>query len=152
MKETQRCKTIIQGLLDFARDVKPEKRRADVNAYHAKRHCGGRKRVRLKHVHIENQLSDNMIKTCLDENQIQQVFINILLNALQAVDKNGRITVQARWTTDEQQKINVKIADNGCGIAPNDDRKNFRAVLLHQSQWHGSGAGRQLRYRKKSSR
>jgi signal transduction histidine kinase len=138
MKETQRCKTIIQGLLDFARDVKPEKNAADVNQIMRSALAVVENEFRLQHVQIKTRLCDDMQKTYLDENQIQQVFINILLNALQAVDKKGLIKVQTQVDM-PAQKINVTIADNGCGIAPNLLDKIFEP--FYSTKNNGTGLG-----------
>jgi len=116
MQETQRCKTIIQGLLDFARDVKPQKKKADINTIMRSAIAVVQNEFRLKQTHIDLRLSASMVPILLDKNQIQQVFINILLNALQAVGRNGRITIQTA-VVPRQQQISVVIADNGCGIA-----------------------------------
>jgi two-component system NtrC family sensor kinase len=79
-----------------------------------------------------------MPRTCLDENQIQQVFINILLNALQAVDKNGRVTVTSQ-VDNHDNKINVTIADNGCGIARNELEKIFEPFFSTKASGTGLG-------------
>ena len=89
VKETQRCKTIIQGLLEFARDREPQKVPADINDIMETALGIVENEFRLRHVDLERQLAEDMVKTFLDENQIEQVFINLLLNALHAVEENG---------------------------------------------------------------
>jgi len=143
MNETQRCKTIIHGLLDFARDTQPNKVNADINAIMKSALDIVDNEFRLKHVFLHNQLSQTMQQTLLDENQILQVFINILLNALQAVQENGRVTVLSRVNTG-QGKIIVEIADNGCGIVPVDIQKIFDPFFSTKA--NGTGLGLAVSY------
>jgi len=143
MNETQRCKTIIQGLLDFARDTEPNKVDADINDIMKSALDIVENEFRLKHVHIDNQLSQNMIKTLIDENQILQVFINILLNALEAVEENGQITVRSH-VNNEQEKINVEVTDNGCGITPDNIQKIFDPFFSTKA--NGTGLGLAVSY------
>jgi two-component system NtrC family sensor kinase len=143
MNETQRCKTIIQGLLDFARDIEPNKIKTDINNIIESAMGIVENEFRLRHVQLYNQLSKTMTQTLLDENQILQVFINILLNALQAVGENGQVTVQSQLN-EEQGKIAVEVADNGRGISPVDIQKIFDPFFSTKS--NGTGLGLAVSY------
>ena len=143
IKETQRCKTIIQGLLEFARDREPQKVPADINAIMETALGILDNEFRLRHVDLELQLSENMVKTLLDENQIEQVFINLLLNAIHAVEENGRVTIQTAVDS-ENNKVQVEITDNGCGIAADDIKKIFEP--FYSTKAKGTGLGLAVSY------
>jgi len=143
VKETQRCKTIIQGLLEFARDREPQKILANINDIMGTALGIVDNEFRLRHVDLELELAEDMVKTFLDENQIEQVFINLLLNALHAVEENGRVTVQSAVES-EQNKIRVQIADNGCGIAVDDIKKIFEP--FYSTKTKGTGLGLAVSY------
>ena len=143
IKETQRCKTIIQGLLEFARDREPQKVPADINAIMETALGILDNEFRLRHVDLERQLSENMVKTLLDENQIEQVFINLLLNAIHAVEENGRVTIQTAVDS-ENNKVQVEITDNGCGIAADDIKKIFEP--FYSTKTKGTGLGLAVSY------
>jgi len=143
IKETQRCKTIIQGLLEFARDREPQKVPADINAIMETALGILDNEFRLRHVDLELQLSENMVKTLLDENQIEQVFINLLLNAIHAVEENGRVTIQTAVDS-ENNKVQVEITDNGCGIAADDVKKIFEP--FYSTKAKGTGLGLAVSY------
>jgi len=143
VKETQRCKTIIQGLLEFARDREPQKILANINDIMGTALGIVDNEFRLRHVDLELELAEDMEKTFLDENQIEQVFINLLLNALHAVEENGRVTVQSAVES-EQNKIRVQIADNGCGIAVDDIKKIFEP--FYSTKTKGTGLGLAVSY------
>jgi signal transduction histidine kinase len=143
IKETQRCKIIIQGLLEFARDRKPQKVPANINDTMKNALGIVENEFRLRHVGLERELAENMVKTLLDENQIEQVFINLLLNAVHAVEENGRVVVKS--AVDSKHKtIRVEISDNGCGIAANDIEKIFEP--FYSTKTKGTGLGLAVSY------
>jgi signal transduction histidine kinase len=143
IKETQRCKTIIQGLLEFARDRKPQKVPANINAIMETALGILDNEFRLRHVGLKLQLAEDMINTLLDENQIEQVFINLLLNAVHAVEENGNVIVQSSVDS-LHNKIQVEISDNGCGIAADDIKKIFEPFFSTKAK--GTGLGLAVSY------
>jgi len=143
IKETQRCKTIIQGLLEFARDKEPQTVLTNVNRIMEKALDILDNEFRLRHVTKEVRLAEGMANTMLDENQIEQVFINLLLNALQAVNENGVVTVKS-IADPAKEIIRVEITDNGCGIAVNDIKKIFEP--FYSSKNKGTGLGLAISY------
>lgn len=143
IRETQRCKTIIQRLLEFARDEKPQKVPADINNIVTTALGVVENQFYLRHVTVEKHLVPDMVKTLLDENQIEQVFINLLLNALNAVEEHGRVTVKSTVNT-VQNIIEVEIADNGCGISAEGVKKIFEPFYTTRST--GTGLGLSVSY------
>ena len=143
INETQRCKTIIQGLLEFARDQEPQKVPADINAIMESALGIVDNEFRLRHVGLQRQLAEDMTKTLLDENQIEQVFINLLLNAVHAVKENGRVIVKSAVDS-EQKMVRVEITDNGCGIAADDIEKIFEP--FYSTKAKGTGLGLAVSY------
>jgi signal transduction histidine kinase len=143
VKETQRCKSIIQGLLEFARDKEPQRALVNMNDIMESALGIVENEFHLRHVRVRKQLDKDIEKTCLDENQIEQVFINILLNALQAVDDNGIVTVQTA-VDPERKKIHAEISDNGCGIAAEHIKKIFEPFFSTKA--NGTGLGLAVSY------
>ena len=143
IRETQRCKTIIQGLLDFARDSPPQKTEADINVIMQNSIAVVENEFHLKRVSIDSQLSKDMVNTYLDGNQILQVFINILLNALEASEKNGSVKIQS-YVNQRKSLVGMTISDNGCGMAPDELEKIFDPFFSTKSQ--GTGLGLAVSY------
>jgi signal transduction histidine kinase len=143
IKETQRCKTIIQGLLEFARDREPKMIPANVNDIIEKAIGIVDNEFRLRHVTKNVHLAGGMVNTMLDENQIEQVFINLLLNALHAVGENGIVTVKSEvdW---QREKVRVEVRDNGCGVAAADIKKIFEPFYSTKNK--GTGLGLAVSY------
>lgn len=138
IKETQRCKTIIQGLLEFSREQEPEMVQTDIN--HIMESALGivENEFHLRQVRIRKELADDMPKTFLDENQIEQVFINLLLNALQAVDDRGLVMVKSAVDS-ETGRVQMEVSDNGCGITVENLKKIFEPFF--STKGDGTGLG-----------
>ena len=143
IKETQRCKTIIQGLLEFARDAEPQRVPANVNRIVESALGIVENEFHLRHVDIGLSLDRQMVDTFLDENQIEQVVINLLLNALHAVDENGVVTVETS-VPPETDTVRIEVNDNGCGIAPSHCKKIFEPFFSTRSS--GTGLGLAISY------
>jgi signal transduction histidine kinase len=143
IQETRRCKTIIQGLLEFARDKEPQMVFVNVNDIMEKALDIVDNEFRLRHVTKNVLLAAGMVKTMLDENQIEQVFINLLLNALHAVEGNGFVTVKSS-VDPKRQRIQVEVADNGCGVAASDIKKIFEPFYSTKNK--GTGLGLAVSY------
>jgi len=71
-------------------------------------------------------------------NMLNQVFMNILINACQSIEKNGEITIK---TVFENNKLTVKIKDSGKGIAPDKITKIFTAGYTTKGVGVGTGLG-----------
>ncbi|MFW5908134.1 MAG: sensor histidine kinase, partial [Desulfosalsimonas sp.] len=144
MKETQRCKGIIQDLLEFARDRESEKSEVDVNSIVETAVGILDNEFLCQHVKVEKKLADNMIKINLDKNQIEQVIINLLLNALEAVEANkGRIMIKTS-IDQPQNRIRIEIEDNGYGI-PHENVENIFDPFF-STKSNGTGLGLSVSY------
>ncbi len=143
VKETQRCKSIIQGLLQFARDKEPKRVLADINDIVESALGIVENEFHLQHVSIRRALAKDTGKTFLDENQIEQVLINILLNALHAVGHNGTVNILSAVDQDEG-RVRVEISDNGSGIAADDMKRIFEPFFSTKA--NGTGLGLAVSY------
>ena len=143
IKETQRCKTIIQGLLDFARDTEPHRVMTNVNRIVGSALGIVENEFHLRHVDIGLTLAKEMVATPLDANQIEQVVINLMLNALHAVDEYGHVSVRT-FVDQTADTVCIEILDNGCGIAEKDLKKIFEPFYSTRSE--GTGLGLSISY------
>ncbi len=143
MNETQRCKTTIQGLLDFSREKKLEKVMANINKIINKTLALMENEFHLKRINVIRDLDCNIIEFLLDDNQIEQVLINLLLNSVHAIDENGTIYIRSRMET-EKNRVVVEIEDNGCGIPLDKVKKIFEPFYTTKSS--GTGLGLSVSY------
>lgn len=95
IREARRCKNIIQDLLEFSRDGEPNKVLAHIGGVIEKALDILENELRLRHISVEKDLPSDMPRVLLDVNLIQQVFMNLLLNAIEAIEENGVITIRS---------------------------------------------------------
>ena len=144
INETMRCKTIIQDLLEFSREKEPEKTSANINQIINKTLSMLENEFRLRHIHVNRDLSGGIPDVLVDVNQMHQVFVNLLLNAAEASQENGVINIRS-WMVPALGRIRVEIADNGCGIAPEHLTKVFEPFFTTKPK--GTGLGMAVTYR-----
>ena len=94
VRETVRCREIVKGLLDFARQSTPKKSMIDINEIITHADAVIKNQMRLSHVTLVKNFDNRLPKITADANQIQQVFLNLFVNAIDAVgDSGGSVTV-----------------------------------------------------------
>ncbi len=96
VRETLRCREIVKGLLDFARQSIPKKQKADINEIICRAIQVVENQLNLKNIKISTSLDDSISPVIVDANQIQQTFINLLVNAGDAIGSDGgEITISS---------------------------------------------------------
>lgn len=141
--ETIRCRSIIQELLEFSRDREPSKTLLKINPIITKALTILENEFHLHHITIESRLAPDLPDTLLDPNQMEQVFVNLLLNAVEAIQAEGRITI--RSALDENRKVaRVEISDTGGGILPENIPKMFEPFFSTKPK--GTGLGLAVSY------
>ena len=97
VRETKRSREIVKSLLDFARQSVPKKSNADVNEIIESALSVVDNQIALKQIKLEKNLDKNLPLIKIDSNQMQQVFINLLVNASDASkEKEGKISVSSK--------------------------------------------------------
>jgi two-component system NtrC family sensor kinase len=89
VSETIRCREIVKSLLDFARQTVPKKRQADINEIIGRAVAVIENQLSLGRAKLVMELDTELPKVTVDANQIQQVFINLMVNALDAIGENS---------------------------------------------------------------
>ena len=94
VRETKRSREIVKSLLDFARQSVPKKNFVNINEIIERAIAVVENQLSLNHVQLNKELEKTLPETTLDSNQMQQVFINLLVNASDAIGpKGGIITI-----------------------------------------------------------
>jgi two-component system NtrC family sensor kinase len=97
VNETIRCREIVKSLLDFARQTVPKKRKADINDIIRRAAKVVENQLAMGRVELRFDLAEDLPHVTVDANQIQQVFINLLVNAADAIgDQQGSIRVSSK--------------------------------------------------------
>mgnify|MGYP005812996575 CR=1 FL=1 len=123
VRETQRCRGIVKGLLDFARQSPPEKRASDVNEVVERAIQIVQNQLAAHHVELRRELRAGLPMIHADTNQIQQVLVNLLLNANDAIgERGGTIAVRTDFRAGggdvpaRPTDVEIRVSDSGCGI------------------------------------
>lgn len=142
----QRCQRIVRNLLGFARQHKPERRPVCLNALVEDVLGFMGYELRTGNVTVERALEPDLPACEVDPHQIQQVLLNILSNARQALEgyrKDARIEVR---TVRAGDRVQVSIADNGPGIPAEHLRRVFDPFFTTKPAGRGTGLGLSLAY------
>ncbi len=145
-KSAHRCHKIVQSLLSFARQHPPERKLVDVHraldelleimAYD----------FRTSNITVVRNFAPALPPILADMHQLQQVFMNILSNARQAIEpfqRQGRIELTTRH---EGNVVTVELADDGPGIRPEDQARIFDPFFTTKPVGKGTGLGLSLCY------
>ena len=116
-QESERIKQIVNSLLDFARPKEPKLREIDINSLILKSLVLVQNTLNVSSIETRLDLAENLPPLFVDENQIQQVFVNLFLNAAQAMAIEGRLFVSSRLT-EKEDVVEIAIRDTGKGIPP----------------------------------
>jgi len=145
-KSARRCHKIVQNLLGFARQRQPERKAVDVNKLLQASAEFLDYQMRTSNVELIFTLAPNLPTTLADAHQLQQVFINILNNARQAIEAHQPSGVIRISTSLDDGVIRVVSHDNGPGIAPENLTKIFNPFFTTKEVGKGTGLGLSLCY------
>jgi len=150
IKETKRSAAIIRRLLDFAREKAPEKKFTDLNRLIEDTARIVESPAQLHDIRIDLDLDRTLPPIWLDANMIEQVVMNMLVNARQAIEQEGRITVRTRRAPQPMSPepgatpvpmAEISIIDTGCGIAESDMKHIFDPFFSSKEVGEGTGLG-----------
>jgi two-component system, NtrC family, sensor kinase len=141
--ETQRAAEVVQGLLDFARERPAAKRPIDLNSVIQRMVRLVENQKEMRKIHIEQDYGDNLPEILGDANQLQQVLLNLFLNAAAAMSGGGILTVTTRA---DPTHVILTVADNGCGIPPEHLDKVFDPFFTTKPVGQGTGLGLSVSY------
>ncbi|MFQ5787446.1 MAG: sensor histidine kinase, partial [Thermodesulfobacteriota bacterium] len=141
--ETYRCKDIISKLLDFSRRQAPVLGKVDINSLLSDVVKLVGRQKELNKLNIELNFSTEPLMIYGDFNQLKQVFLNIILNAIDATEDGGQIRMSACRSDNDAQ---IKFEDSGCGIASDNLDKVFEPFFSTKSPGKGTGLGLSICY------
>lgn len=143
-----RCQRIVQNLLSFARKQKPERTLSDINEILEKTVELRSYEFQVNNIDIHRELDRDLPKTIADAHQLQQVFLNVLTNAEQAMleaSGQGNLTIRTRHDR-QNRRVVVEIADDGPGIPENYLTRIFDPFFTTKEVGKGTGLGLSLSY------
>ena len=144
--EAQRAAAVVKKLLTFARQHPTERKAVQINAVVEDVLSLRAYEQKVNNIRVTTQLDDHLPEIVADPFQMQQVFLNIVLNAEQAMietHKEGTLTI-----TTERVGGNIKVSfsDDGPGISPENMRKLFSPFFTTKALGKGTGLGLSICY------
>jgi two-component system NtrC family sensor kinase len=150
IRETRRCASIIRRLLDFAREKAPEQKYVDLNQVIEDTVSIVDVQARVRDIEIRLDLDRELPKVWADADLVKQVVMNMLVNAQQAIEGGGSITVQSRRCKAPRSAepgaaavpmVELVITDTGCGIPEKDLQRIFDPFFTSKEVGKGTGLG-----------
>jgi two-component system NtrC family sensor kinase len=144
-KETKRCHAIVKSLLDFARERKPLVEAVDVNRLLDETLKLFEGQFLFQNIQVARDYDAKLATIPADQSQMQQVFMNIVLNAVDAMKGKGRLGIATK-SNDAEGTVDIAISDSGPGIAPENLERVFDPFFTTKGVGHGTGLGLSVSY------
>jgi signal transduction histidine kinase len=144
-KETKRCKNIIDNLLKFARQEKVVHMPTDINGVVEDAAAIVDHQLGIHKVKLEKKLAEGLPTIIGNSNQIQQVLMNLMINAQQAMEgEPGVVTVETLIA--DREHVQIRVSDNGPGMPKEIQTKIFEPFFTTKIAGKGTGLGLSVSY------
>jgi two-component system NtrC family sensor kinase len=141
----ERARKIIHNLLGFARRMEPAKEKININNLLDETTGLLENEARYVNITIDKQYADDVPVITSDLSQIQQVVLNLLNNAIDAIGSDGTVTVGSRYL-DKTDQVELWVADTGKGIPEAELGKIFEPFFTTKAVGKGTGLGLSISY------
>ena len=140
VKQTLRCRETVKGLLDFARQSSSTPSLTEVNTVVDKTLFLLENQTMFQNIRTVRNFGADLPEVLIDAGQLQQVVINLVINAVDAMEENGVLTIETRKAP-KNQEILLQISDTGKGIPENILPLIFEPFFTTKKVGKGTGLG-----------
>jgi two-component system NtrC family sensor kinase len=144
VSQCERCREIVKGLLEFSRQSETGAEEVDINATVDDTLRLLQKQALFFNIKLVKDFAPGLPAVVGDKSQLEQVFMNIIVNAVQAMEEKGTLTVATRFTVD--QFVEVSVSDTGCGIPADRVDHIFDPFFSTKKDGGGTGLGLSIAY------
>ena len=141
----ERAGIITHRLLGFARKTDSSVQAINVNETVQEVLGFVQKEAEYKSIHINVHIPQHLPEIITDRGKLQQILINLVNNAIAALDEDGTLTIRAR-NNFQNENIEIVVQDNGCGISREHQKKIFEPFFTTKTKIGGTGLGLALTY------
>ena len=140
-KSAQRADNIVKGLLSFSREISLKMEEIDIAPVIDEALSFMDDQIRRKNIHVKKLYASELPKIIMDSNQIKQVFTNLFMNAIEAMQDGGILGIRTEQNKDKTDQIYVRVvvSDTGEGIPEDRIRKIFDPFFTTKSEGTGLG-------------
>ncbi len=144
-EETYRCKNIISRLLNFSREVEPALEPVEILGLISEVSSTVIRQIEAERrpIRLEFLFPRNPLYVSGDPQQLRQVFLNLFINSIDALEGQGKITIQALC---QAQQVSILFKDTGCGIKREDLGRVFDPFFTTKPPGKGTGLGLSICY------
>ncbi|MBT7015094.1 MAG: hypothetical protein HN965_02285, partial [Anaerolineae bacterium] len=147
LREAKRARSVVRRLLDFARQSESVRVRADFNEVIEDVATLTRHLLETSDVDFKLQLDENIPWVLMDRDQMKQVVLNLMHNALHAMPKGGELFVRTETRQkDNEEWVVMIVQDTGKGITPDDLGRIFEPFFTTKADDGGTGLGLAVSY------
>jgi two-component system NtrC family sensor kinase len=147
LREAKRARGVVRRLLDFSRPTDNLRIRTDLNELVSEVLTLVQHLIRTNGVTLQVELSEDLPWIAVDPNQIKQVLLNLVHNALQAMPRGGLLSVSTKLAEREAvEYLTVTVRDNGIGIQPEHLERIFEPFFTTRPVGSGTGLGLSVSY------
>ena len=139
----ERARKVVHNMLGYARKMEPRLEDVDINATLKETISLLDNYAKINNIEIILALASDLPIIASEQARLQQVFLNLINNAIDAIEKNGFIQVTSKR---EANFIEIKIADNGPGISEENRNKVFEPFFTTKKAGSGTGLGLWVSY------
>jgi two-component system NtrC family sensor kinase len=143
--QANRCRDIIRGLLDFSRHKNPDKTLCKVNNLLNGCISLVENQAIFHNIDIVMNLDNSLPMVVVDPSQVERVFLNLIINAAEAMEGTGRLTITTTMNATDHC-VDVDVQDTGPGILPQHLEKIFDPFFTTKETGHGVGLGLAISY------
>jgi hypothetical protein len=144
-RQVQRVSRLVAGLLSYARPTVPQRRPLDVNRVVDEVLLLAHKQLSKQGVRVSATLDRSLPPILGDEGAVQQVLINLITNAQQAIDRTGEVVITTRLAANRPGWLELVVADTGRGISPEYRARIFDPYFTTKEM--GTGLGLSITHR-----
>jgi two-component system, NtrC family, sensor kinase len=145
LKDTQRCRDTVKELLEFARQTRQEMRPHDINKAISRTMFLLENQTLFQNISIEKELSSSLPQVQVDIQQMNHMFMNIILNAAQAMDGSGEMILRT-YLWGNNDRVCIEISDTGPGIDKETLKHIFEPFFTTKAEGKGTGLGLSMVY------
>ena len=145
LDDAERCKDIVKHLLAYSRQQSPVKEIFQVNSLIEESLSLIRDQKRFLNIKLVREMSNDMLLIRADKNQLSQVIINLVMNAVDAMERKGTLAFRTFFSK-PNDKVCIEISDTGCGIPEEDLSKVFDPFFTTKGLEKGTGLGLSTSY------
>ena len=138
-KEVEHLEKLVSDILIFARPADRDRKPVKINPFLEQSLSMAERQINEKNIRIEANFAEDLPEVSIDPAMMSQVLLNLYLNAIDAMEPGGSLSLGTSMSRESGNLVNVTIDDNGCGISPEDLAHIFNPFFTNKK--YGTGLG-----------